>query len=117
MSEIIELMNVRTVGSLGKKIKVASTFSQRFIGLLGRSRLNPEEGLLLENCNQVHMLFMRFEIGIIFLSPELQVVGLETCLKPWKISQMVPEAGLVLELPVGVIEAAGCEFGDQIVKI
>jgi uncharacterized membrane protein (UPF0127 family) len=117
MVEIIELVNSRTNISLGRKIGVAKTFSQRFIGLLGRSGLKPEEGLLLDRCNQVHMLFMRFEIGLLFLSPEFIIVGIESSIKPWKVSKVVSEAYSVLELPVGVIERAACDYGDQIIRI
>ena len=112
MSVIIEVINIRSGLSLGKKIAVASSFWQRFVGLLGRSELKPEEGLLIERCNQVHMFFMRFEIGVIFLSPDLTILLTEPCLRLWTFSPKVPDAYSVLELPLGVLESADCQVGD-----
>ena len=117
MASIITLINSRSGGCLGSKISVASTFRQRFIGLLGRSGLMEEEGLLIERCNQVHMLFMRFEIGILFLSPGLKIVGIQESLKPWQVSSRIAEAAGVLELPVGVIQSTNCQIGDQLVVL
>jgi len=115
MLKPIELFNERTGLSLGNEIYLASTFRTRLIGLLGRSSLKPGQGMLIERCNQVHMLFMRFEIGIVFLSPEWKIVGLEPCLKTWTISSRVEDASSVLELPLGVIESTGCQLGDLLV--
>lgn len=117
MTNIITITNNRTGNCLGRNIAVAASFRQRFIGLLGRSSLKEEEGLLIEKCNQVHMLFMRFEIGIIFLSPDLKIVGIRKSLKPWQISSRIAEAAQVLELPVGVIESTNCQVGDKLVVI
>ena len=112
MSVTIEVINSRTGLSLGNKITVASTFWQRFVGLLGRSGLKSEQGLLIQRCNQVHMFFMRFEIAAIFISPNQTILSIEPRLKRWTCSKLVSGATSVLELPLGVLEEANCQVGD-----
>ena len=115
MANFVELINIRTAKSLGKEITIASTFRERFVGLLGRSGISHGQGLLIERCNQVHMLFMRFEIGILFLASDMRIVGIQSSLKPWQVSSRVADAAAVLELPVGVVESADCQIGDRLI--
>jgi uncharacterized membrane protein (UPF0127 family) len=116
MPDFIELINEERATSLGKRIGVAKTFRQRFVGLLGRSKLEPEEGLLIVRCNQVHMYFMRMPLGLIFLSPTFEIVELVSEIRPWQFSKRVESAYYVLELPVGVIESANCNLGDRLIS-
>src|SRR5437763_16535808 len=58
----------------------------RMRGLLGRSQLPVGEGLFLKPCGSVHMFFMRFPIDVVFLDRELSVVGVVSCLRPWRMA-------------------------------
>lgn len=116
MVDFVEFINQANSVSLGNRIRVASTFRDRFVGLLCQDKLAEGEGLLIERCNQVHMFFMRFEIGVLFLDRSLTVVGIHCLLKPWSVSKFVKEAYYCLELPPGVIETAEVRLEDRLIK-
>ncbi|WKY48744.1 DUF192 domain-containing protein [Eubacteriaceae bacterium ES3] len=82
-------------------IKVADTFLKRFIGLLRTKSLNENQGLLLENCKQVHMFGMKYPIDVIFIGKDGVVLRYEEALKPGKVSAHVKEAKWVLEVQSG----------------
>src|SRR5712692_10226671 len=65
---------------------VAETPLQRMKGLLGRSGLAEDEGLLLRPASSIHTWFMRFPIDAVFLDRELTVVGIAEALRPWRFA-------------------------------
>ncbi|HEY3921739.1 MAG TPA: DUF192 domain-containing protein [Gaiellaceae bacterium] len=83
----------------------------RMRGLLGRSGLEPGEGMLFRPAGSVHMFFMRFPIDVLFCDRNLAVVGIERKLKPWRMAGR-RGAKIVVELPVG--GADGLEPGDRL---
>lgn len=100
--------NSRVVGTMD----VASSFWRRLCGLMFRSALPADSGLLIAPCRSVHTMHMRFPIDVVFLDKALRVVGLEPHLVPWRFSRNYPLAWFVLELPAGVIDQTGTEEGD-----
>ncbi len=90
---------------------VADHWWLRMRGLLGRSELDPAEGILLRPAGSIHMMFMRFAIDAIFCDRELLVVGVVRGLKPWRAAGK-RGAKVVIELADGA--AAGVEPGDQL---
>ena len=80
-------------------------------GLLGRSSLAPDEGMLFRPAGSIHMFFMRFPIDAVFCDGDLVVVGVERNLQPWKTAAR-KGAKVVVELPVG--GADGVEPGDRL---
>ncbi|MCC6353317.1 MAG: DUF192 domain-containing protein [Verrucomicrobiae bacterium] len=99
---------------LGDRILLAATPWARMRGLLGRPGLGPGEGLWIRPTNAIHMFFMRFAIDALFLSRDLEVVGMARELAPWRMAGPVWLARSVLELPAGTLARAGCEIGDRI---
>jgi uncharacterized membrane protein (UPF0127 family) len=83
-------------------------------GLLGRSCLEPGEGMLIDRAGSVHMFFMRFPIDVVFLDRDRQVVGVRHGLRPWRVAG-ARRAVAALELPAGAAAAAGVEEGDVLV--
>jgi stress-induced morphogen len=81
-----------TVGVLKKaggevvceRCELANTPLKRMRGLLGRSGLDEDEGMLFRPAGSIHMFFMRFPIDAVFCDRDLVVVGVERDLKPWK---------------------------------
>src|ERR671937_24165 len=59
---------------------------QRMRGLLGRSRLEPGEGMLFRPAGSIHMFFMRFPIDAIFCDRDLAVIRVVPELRPWRIA-------------------------------
>ena len=85
----------------------------RMKGLLGRSELPGEEGILLEPASSIHMFFMRFPIDAVFLDRELTVLKVVPSLPPWRIAS-ARGARSVLELPAGTCERRGLREGDRL---
>jgi uncharacterized protein len=83
----------------------------RIKGLLGRSSLSEEEGLLLRPCNSIHMFFMQFPIDALFLSKENKILHIAHAIKPWRISRLVLGAESVLEVKAGTAQRCGLEKG------
>lgn len=99
---------------LGERIRVADGVWSRFVGLLGSASLAPGDGLLLYPSQGVHTLGMLFSIDVVFLSHDLQVVGLRERLRPFWMTSLNWNATSVLELPVGTIRECRIEVGDQL---
>jgi uncharacterized membrane protein (UPF0127 family) len=93
------------------KCELAETFWTRFRGLMGRSSLPADEGLLFDRTGSIHMFFMRFPIDVVFCDAELRVVKVISGLKPWRTAA-ARRAKVTIELSQGA--AAGLEPGDDL---
>lgn len=85
---------------------------------MGRSHLPPDGGLLIHDCNGIHMMFMRFPIDAVFVDKKGIVV--KTCkrLRPWVgLVPFVWRADKVAELPAGAVDRYGLEVGDQLLVV
>ncbi|MDX9870875.1 MAG: DUF192 domain-containing protein [Clostridia bacterium] len=96
------------------RVRLADTFLQRFLGLMGKKSLSREEGLLLKGCRQIHTFFMRMTIDVLFLDKDGQIIAVLPELAPGKISPLVKGAGYVLELPAGSIREYDFREGQQL---
>ena len=85
----------------------------RLRGLLGRSGLDPDEGLLIRPTNGIHMLFMRFPIDALFLDDDLVVLRVVERLRPWRAA-VRSGARAVVELPAGAAAGAGVREGMRL---
>jgi uncharacterized membrane protein (UPF0127 family) len=92
---------------------VAETAPTRMRGLLGRSGLEPGEGLLIRPTNSVHMFFMRFAIDVVFMDRELAVRKIVEQLPPWRMAGC-RGARAALELPAGAASRAGITVGERL---
>jgi hypothetical protein len=94
-----------------ERCELANTPLKRMRGLLGRSGLDDDEGMLFRPAGSIHMFFMRFPIDAVFCDRDLVVVGVERDLKPWKTARR-KGAKVVIELAAGA--AGGVEPGDRL---
>ena len=85
----------------------------RMRGLLGRSGLPDDEGILLRPASSIHMFFMRFAIDAVFLSRDLTVLKVVSDLGPWRMASR-RRAHSVLELPAGACARRGVREGDRL---
>ena len=83
----------------------------RMRGLLGRSSLAHDEGMLFRPAGSIHMFFMRFAIDAVFCDRDLVVIDVERDLKPWRTASR-RGAKVVIELASGA--AAGVGPGDHL---
>ena len=98
---------------LGDAIDIADTSEKRTTGLLKHTELRPGEGLWIVPCEGVHTFFMRFPLDLVFIDRKHVVRKTVGNVPPWRISLCLP-AHSILELPVGTIQSAGTQKGDQL---
>jgi uncharacterized membrane protein (UPF0127 family) len=108
----MELTLVRQNGDvLCGRCRIADSPLTRVRGLLGRSGLAPDEGMLLAT-SAIHTSFMRFPIDVAFLDRNFVVLRTIASLKPWRTA-WERRAHAVVELPAGSLERAGVDVGEQ----
>jgi uncharacterized membrane protein (UPF0127 family) len=112
-------MNLRitntTRGSvLAEQCEQARSFLARGKGLMGRERLAPSDGMLIDPCSSIHTFFMRFAIDVVFINRAGRVVGLRAAMPPGRPYAGAWGARAVIELPAGTIAASGTQLGDAI---
>lgn len=78
------------------EIKIAKTFKQKLIGLMGQTKI--EYGLLLLNTTSIHTFFMKEPIDIILLNNNMEVIDKRYNIGPNKIV-ICKNANHILELP------------------
>ncbi|HVC39273.1 MAG TPA: DUF192 domain-containing protein [Candidatus Dormibacteraeota bacterium] len=100
---------------LARDVTVADHFGARLLGLMGRSRLDPDEGLWLVPCNSVQMFFMRTPLDIAYLDRKLRVVSCVPEMREWRFKLLpVRHAHSALELAPGSLARHGVKEGDQL---
>ncbi len=96
-----------------ERCELADGFFTRMRGLLGRSGLDPEEGMLIRPAGSVHTFFMRFPIDCVFVDREVTVVAVREDVPPWRAAG-AKGAKATLELPAGAAARAGLAAGDRL---
>ena len=83
------------------KLKIADSFWLRFKGLMFKKNLANREGLLLRPCNGIHTFFMRFNLDILYLDKENNIIKSFFDVSPGKILPVMKECFSVLEIKAG----------------
>lgn len=78
--------NTRVSTPLGLIVCDLDNFWGRLRGLMLRAALPSGCGVLLSNCAAIHTCFMRFSIGVIFLSKNGVVLKVVGNLRPWRVA-------------------------------
>lgn len=81
---------------------------ERMRGLLARTPLAAGECMLLDHCNAIHTIGMRYAIDVVFLDPAGRVVRVVPALPPHRMSVCRP-ARAVLELAAGEAARLGIQ--------
>lgn len=112
--ELLRISNVTRGCDVAAHVRRADSPWSRMVGLLGRSGLAEDEGLLLVPCSSIHTLLMRFPIDVLYLDREHVVVKAVRSMRAFRISACLRGGHSVLELPSGAIEASGTRVGDRL---
>lgn len=99
---------------IAERVRVARSVVQRFLGLMGRSGLRPEEGLLLDPCSSIHTFVMRFPIDVLYVGPDHVVRRVDHEMRPWRIGPFFTGAAYVVELAPGTARRTGVVPGDRL---
>ncbi len=100
-------------------VERADSFWRRFLGLMGREKIDFCHAMLLYPCSSIHMCFMRFSIDAVYLkhrkdqrgSDIWQVIRVVQSLRPWLGISACAEADAVLELREKEAQNMGLEVG------
>lgn len=91
-------------GSIAR-VGIARTFATRFVGLLARTALAADEGLLFVPGGSIHTCGMRCTIDIVFLSAQMRVLCVATSVRPWRFVLAPRGTRFVLEMASGGAQA------------
>lgn len=79
-----------------------------------RPSLAAGRGMLIDPCNGIHMLFMRFPIDALFLDRGDRVKKVYRHVAPWYgVVWLVWGAHKVVELPAGALDGLALKVGEQ----
>jgi uncharacterized membrane protein (UPF0127 family) len=95
--------------------KLASSYWDRFWGLMLKRGVPEGGGILLTKSNSIHSFFMRFRFDAIFLDSESRVVKVVPSMRQWWVAFGGKGAKDTLELPAGVAERTNTQMGDLLV--
>lgn len=101
---------------LASSLAVADTHWTRLRGLLGlrSSDFGNGRGLWIVPCHGVHTLGMGFAIDVIYLDRSMNVIHVQSDLRPWRFAAVRANAASVLELPCRTILETATTVGDRI---
>lgn len=99
---------------VASRLAIALTWEDRRRGLLGRTSLDPGEGMLIQPCWSVHTIGMKFAIDVVFVDRAMRVVGIQAEVKPGALNKSNRKAHSTLELPAGAAAARRLEVGDTL---
>lgn len=97
---------------LATRARLASSFVDRLLGLMGRRRIEEGGGLLLTRSASIHSFFMRFRFDAVFIDREDRVVKVVPAMRQWWVAFGGRGARNVIELPAGVAAETATQPGD-----
>lgn len=97
-------------------LAVADTHWTRLRGLLGLAAddFGNGRGLWIVPCHGVHTLGMGFPIDAVYLDCAMNVIHIESELRPWRFAPLRANAASVLELPCRTAMQTRTAVGDKI---
>jgi leader peptidase (prepilin peptidase)/N-methyltransferase len=95
------VIELRTGQDVSLRCELADTYGRRFLGLMGRSRLDRGHGVLFAPGGAIHTAFMRFAIDAVFLAPDGEVLRVAERVPPWRVRAAGRGVRFVLELAGG----------------
>lgn len=98
-------------GEVLAALEVATSFGDRFVGLLGRDGIDG--AMLLKPARSVHSLGMRFAIDVAFCDRDLRVLDTLT-LPRQRLTRPRLRARSVIEAEAGAFERWRLRPGDQL---
>lgn len=87
------------------RVYIADGFFSRLIGWMFRKPPGMHEGLLLSPCRQIHTMWMRADLDVIYLAKDGTILAIAEGMKPWRIGRPVADADRVLETKAGFAKA------------
>jgi len=110
----VRALNTSKKMVIASDLQEAVGFFQRLMGLMGRGRLEKDEGLWMARCRAIHTFWMKFPLDVVFLDKDFIVKKTVKGLRPFSPIVSCRHALGVLELPEGTVERARIQIGDKV---
>ena len=101
--------------SVISEVKIASSFWDRFVGLMGKKPVSDSDVILFPHCNAVHTFFMRESIDVVFVSANGSVAKIFNSLKPWRLLWPQKKAVHCIEMAGERTKLLGIVEGESLV--
>jgi uncharacterized membrane protein (UPF0127 family) len=108
-----KIVNLTRQTILADRVELADRAATRNKGLLGRSGLEPGEGLWITPCEAVHTFGMRFPIDLVYVDRAKRVRKVRSSVRPWRMSACL-SAHSVVELASGTVCETQTKAGDKL---
>lgn len=96
-------------------VKLANSFLLRTLGLIPKDSISLNEGLIIKPCCSIHTFFMKFNIDVLFVNQQNQIIALYEKVKPYRVLPIHPTSFYVIELASGIISAQNIKKGDLLI--
>lgn len=100
--------------SLIETVEMAADLKSRLVGLLGRSSLGVNHAMYLAPCNSIHTFLMKFNLDVIFLDRDMNVIKKVENIRPYRIVLGGIGAHGVIELESGWFPLNDLTIGDRL---
>jgi uncharacterized protein len=110
----VQVLNRSRQVVVAGEAEMAESVWTRFVGLMGRRKIETDTGLVIYPNNGVHMFFMRFPIDVLHVAEDGTVLRVLDGLKPWRVGPIVKRCKYTVELPAGTARKTGTQKGDKI---
>ena len=111
---MLKVVNLSNGTELANCASSANTFFKRLKGLMFTKSLPAGHGLHIQPCRSIHTFFMNYAIDVLYLSEQLEIVGMDETMKPRSVGKYQPMAFSILELPAGAIRKTDTKIGHYL---
>lgn len=105
-------MNISINGHEIERVNHAQHWYQRLVGLLTTSE-SDFTGIIIDPCNSIHTIGMRYPIDVVFADNDHVVVRVFKNVRPFKFCLGGRNARYTVELPIGSIEKYDINAGNS----
>lgn len=98
---------------LFKQLVIADSFLKKLIGLLRHRSLTEDMAIVLQQCNSIHTIGMRFPIDVVFLDNDGVVLSITENTRPFRFTSN-RRAAHTLEMKAGVSKQKEITVGNQL---
>ncbi|MDF2546630.1 MAG: hypothetical protein K0R93_1528 [Anaerosolibacter sp.] len=95
------LKNVSTGQLLIRNLEHANTPEKATRGLLGRSRIDNDYGMIIYHCQSIHTCYMKFAIDVVFLDINKRIIYIVKDMGPWQYTGYIKESVYAIESKPG----------------
>ena len=110
----MKLINLTSNTIISENVIIANTFFKRLKGLMFSKELRDENSLLILSCNAIHTFNMKYNIDVLYLDKNNNILAIDEDMPPGKMGKLVKKAVSVVELPSGKAKKKGIEIGQVV---